>query len=185
MIKDLLNSAVDRMDAALDNLNSDLTAIRTGRASPALVEKLQVEYYGSNLPLIQLANISVPEARQLLIKPFDASSLRAIERAIQASELGLTPHSDGKQIRLNLPPLTEERRRDLVKLVNARLEETKVAMRNIRRDVLKDMRDYEKEKLISEDDLETGEEKLQKIVDEKIDEIEVIGIRKDKEIMEV
>jgi len=185
MIKDLLNSAVDRMDAALDNLNSDLTAIRTGRASPALVEKLQVEYYGSNLPLIQLANISVPEARQLLIKPFDASSLRAIERAIQASELGLTPHNDGKQIRLNLPPLTEERRRDLVKLVNARLEETKVAMRNIRRDVLKDMRDYEKEKLISEDDLETGEEKLQKIVDEKIDEIDVIGIRKDKEIMEV
>ena len=185
MIKDLLNSAVDRMDAALDNLNSDLTAIRTGRASPALVEKLQVEYYGSNLPLIQLANISVPEARQLLIKPFDAASLRAIERAIQASELGLTPNNDGKQIRLNLPPLTEERRRDLVKLVNARLEETKVAMRNIRRDVLKDMRDYEKEKLISEDDLETGEEKLQKIVDEKIDEIEVIGIRKDKEIMEV
>ena len=185
MIKDLLNSAVDRMDAALDNLNSDLTAIRTGRASPALVEKLQVEYYGSNLPLIQLANISVPEARQLLIKPFDASSLRAIERAIQASELGLTPNNDGKQIRLNLPPLTEERRRDLVKLVNGRLEETKVAMRNIRRDVLKDMRDYEKEKLISEDDLETGEEKLQKIVDEKIDEIEVIGIRKDKEIMEV
>jgi ribosome recycling factor len=185
MIKDLLNSAVDRMDAALDNLNSDLTAIRTGRASPALVEKLQVEYYGSNLPLIQLANISVPEARQLLIKPFDASSLRAIERAIQASELGLTPNNDGKQIRLNLPPLTEERRRDLVKLVNGRLEECKVAMRNIRRDVLKDMRDYEKEKLISEDDLETGEEKLQKIVDEKIDEIEVIGIRKDKEIMEV
>jgi len=185
MIKDLLNSAVDRMDAALDNLNSDLTAIRTGRASPALVEKLQVEYYGSNLPLIQLANISVPEARQLLIKPFDAASLRAIERAIQASELGLTPNNDGKQIRLNLPPLTEERRRDLVKLVNARLEETKVAMRNIRRDVLKDMRDYEKEKLISEDDLETGEEKLQKIVDEKIDEIDVIGIRKDKEIMEV
>jgi len=150
-----------------------------------LVEKLQVEYYGSNLPLIQLANISVPEARQLLIKPFDASSLRAIERAIQASELGLTPNNDGKQIRLNLPPLTEERRRDLVKLVNGRLEECKVAMRNIRRDVLKYMRDYEKEKLISEDDLETGEEKLQKIIDEKIDEVDNIGLRKDKEIMEV
>jgi len=185
MIKDLLNSAVDRMDAALDNLSSDLMSIRTGRASPALVEKLQVEYYGSNLPLIQLANISVPEARQLLIKPFDASSLRAIERAIQASELGLTPNNDGKQIRLNLPPLTEERRRDLVKLVNGRLEECKVAMRNIRRDVLKYMRDYEKEKLISEDDLETGEEKLQKIIDEKIDEVDNIGLRKDKEIMEV
>jgi len=185
MIKDLLDSAVDRMDAALDNLSSDLTAIRTGRASPALVEKLQVEYYGSNLPLIQLANISVPEARQLLIKPFDASSLKAIERAILASELGLTPNNDGKQIRLNLPPLTEERRRDLVKLVNARLEECKVAMRNIRRDILKDMRDYEKEKLISEDDLKVGEEKLQKIVEEKIEETDQIGLRKDKEIMEV
>ncbi len=185
MIKDLLDSAVDRMDAALDNLSSDLTAIRTGRASPALIEKLQVEYYGSNLPLIQLANISVPEARQLLIKPFDASSLKAIERAIQASELGLTPNNDGKQIRLNLPPLTEERRRDLVKLVNARLEECKVAMRNIRRDILKDMRDFEKEKLISEDELKVGEEKLQKIVDEKIEETDQIGLRKDKEIMEV
>lgn len=185
MIKDLLDSAVDRMDAALDNLSSDLTAIRTGRASPALVEKLQVEYYGSNLPLIQLANISVPEARQLLIKPFDASSLKTIERAILASELGLTPNNDGKQIRLNLPPLTEERRRDLVKLVNARLEECKVAMRNIRRDILKDMRDYEKEKLISEDDLKVGEEKLQKIVEEKIEETDQIGLRKDKEIMEV
>jgi ribosome recycling factor len=185
MIKDLLDSAVDRMDAALDNLSSDLTAIRTGRASPALVEKLQVEYYGSNLPLIQLANISVPEARQLLIKPFDASSLKAIERAILASELGLTPNNDGKQIRLNLPPLTEERRRDLVKLVNARLEECKVAMRNIRRDILKDMRDYEKEKLISEDDLKVGEEKLQKIVEEKIEETDQIGLRKEKEIMEV
>jgi ribosome recycling factor len=185
MIKDLLDSAVDRMDAALDNLSSDLIAIRTGRASPALVEKLQVEYYGSNLPLIQLANISVPEARQLLIKPFDASSLRAIEHAIQASELGLTPNNDGKQIRLNLPPLTEERRRDLVRIVNTRLEECKVAMRNIRRDIHKDMRDFEKEKLISEDELKTGEEKLQKIIDEKIDEIDDIGNRKEKEIMEV
>jgi ribosome recycling factor len=185
MIKDLLDSAVDRMDAALDNLSSDLIAIRTGRASPALVEKLQVEYYGSNMPLIQVANISVPEARQLLIKPFDTSSLRAIEHAIQASELGLTPNNDGKQIRLNLPPLTEERRRDLVRIVNTRLEECKVAMRNIRRDIHKDMRDFEKEKLISEDELKTGEEKLQKIIDEKIDEIDDIGNRKEKEIMEV
>ncbi|MEA4811442.1 MAG: ribosome recycling factor [Anaerolineaceae bacterium] len=185
MIKDLIETAESRMDSALDALSSDLIGIRTGRASPALVEKLQVEYYGSNLPLIQLANISVPEARQLLIKPFDASSLKAIERAILASELGLTPNNDGKQIRLNLPPLTEERRRDLVKLVNTRLEECKVAMRNIRRDILKDMRDFEKEKLISEDDLKTGEEKLQKVVDEKIAEIEAVGHRKEKEIMEV
>lgn len=185
MIKDLLKTAVDRMDSAIDVLSSDLLSIRTGRASPALVEKLQVEYYGSNLPLIQMANISVPEARQLLIKPFDASSLRAIERAIQASELGLTPNNDGKQIRLNLPALNEERRRDLVKLVKTRLEECKVAVRNVRRDVLKDMRDFEEEKLISEDDLKTGEEKLQKIVDEKIEEIDVVGLHKEKEIMEV
>ena len=185
MIKDLLDTAVHRMDSAIDVLSSDLLSIRTGRASPALVEKLQVEYYGSTLPLIQMANISVPEARQLLIKPFDASSLRAIERAIQASELGLTPNNDGKQIRLNLPPLNEERRRDLVKLVKTRLEECKVAVRNVRRDILKDMRDFEEEKLISEDDLKTGEENLQKIVEEKIEEIELVGHHKEKEIMEV
>jgi len=158
--------------------------IRTGRASPALVEKLQVEYYGSELTLIQLATISVPEARQLMIRPFDGSSLRAIERAIQASDLGLTPSNDGKVIRLNLPPLTEERRRDLVKMVNNRLEDARVAIRNIRRDSLKDLRDFEKEKMISEDELHQGEDELQDLTNEMIDQVAVIGKRKEEEIME-
>jgi len=146
MIAELMKEAEQRMQVTLDVLEEDLTAIRTGRASPALIEKLPVEYYGSTLPLIQLATISVPESRQLLIRPFDPSSLKAIEKAILASDLGLTPNNDGKSIRLNLPALTEERRRELVKVVNARLEECRVAVRNIRREVIKSLRDLEKEK---------------------------------------
>jgi ribosome recycling factor len=144
-----------------------------------------VEYYGATLPLIQMATISVPEARQLLIRPFDASTLKNIERAILASELGLTPNNDGKAIRLNLPPLTEERRRDLVRVVNSRLEECKVAVRNVRRDVIKDLKDFEKEKLISEDELTDAEEELKELTAEMIDSIDVIGDRKEKEILEV
>ncbi|NLC13520.1 MAG: ribosome recycling factor [Chloroflexi bacterium] len=184
MINDLMRDAKGRMQTALDVLNDDLVGIRTGRASPALVEKLQVEYYGSELTLIQLATISVPEARQLMIRPFDGSSLRAIERAIQASDLGLTPSNDGKVIRLNLPPLTEERRRDLVRMVNNRLEDARVAIRNIRRDTLKDLRDFEKEKMISEDELHQGEDELQDLTNEMIDQVAVIGKRKEEEIME-
>jgi ribosome recycling factor len=184
MIDDLIRESKQRMQGALDVLEDDLIAIRTGRASPALVEKLQVEYYGSNLSLIQLATISVPESRQLLIRPFDASSFKAIERAIQASDLGLTPNSDGKVIRLNLPPLTEERRRDLVKMVNSRLEDCRVAIRNIRRDSLKVLREFEKEKLISEDELKKGEGNLQDLTNEMVAEVDVIGARKEKEIME-
>ena len=184
MINDLLKDAKGRMQNALDVLSDDLVGIRTGRASPALVEKLQVEYYGSELALIQLATISVPEARQLMIRPFDGSSLRAIERAIQASDLGLTPNNDGKVIRLNLPPLTEERRRDLVRMVNNRLEDARVAIRNIRRDGLKDLRDFEKEKLISEDEMHEGEDELQDLTNEMIDQIAVIGKRKEEEVME-
>jgi ribosome recycling factor len=185
MIKDLLKDAEQRMQGALDVLEEDLMAIRTGRASPALIEKLQVEYYGSPLPLIQLATISVPEARQLLVRPFDGSMLKAIERGILASDLGITPNNDGKVIRLNLPPLNEERRRDLMKIVNNRLEESRVAMRNIRRDVIKDLKDLEKEKLISEDELEYAETELQELTHAKVDEVEEIGKHKEKEIMEV
>ncbi len=184
MINDLMRDAKGRMQTALDVLGDDLVGIRTGRASPALVEKLQVEYYGAELTLIQLATISVPEARQLMIRPFDGSSLRAIERAIQASDLGLTPSNDGKVIRLNLPPLTEERRRDLVKMVNNRLEDARVAIRNIRRDTLKDLRDFEKEKMISEDELHQGEDELQDLTNEMTDQVAVIGKRKEEEIME-
>ena len=153
MLKDAYNEAEARMKGAIEALEEDLSGIRTGRAQPALVEKLPVEYYGMPTPLVQLATISVPESRTLLIRPFDASTLRAIERAILASDLGLTPNNDGKAIRLNLPPLTEERRRDLVKVVHNRLEEARVAVRNVRRDRIKDLREFEEEKLISEDDL--------------------------------
>lgn len=184
MIDDLVKDTKGRMQSALDVLNEDLLGIRTGRASPALVEKLQVEYYGSELTLIQLATISVPESRQLMIRPFDGSSLRAIERAIQASDLGLTPQNDGKVIRLNLPPLTEERRRELVRIVNNRLEDGRVAIRNIRRDSLKELRDYENEKLISEDERHQGEKDLQSLTNDMIEEIAVIGKRKEEEIME-
>jgi len=185
VIKDTIKEAELRMKGALDALEGDLASIRTGRASPALVEKIPVEYYGAPTPLMQLASISVPEPRALLIRPFDPTTLRAIERAILASELGLTPNNDGKSIRLNLPPLTEERRRELVKVVNNRLEETRVAVRNVRRDIIKDLREFEHEKLISEDDLKKGEEELQKLTDRMIQQVDAIGERKSKEIMEV
>lgn len=185
MIKDILNSAETRMRGALQVLHDDLAAIRTGRASPGLVEKLPIEYYGAPTPLMQLASISVPEARTITIKPFDASTLKAIEKAIQTSDLRLNPNNDGKVIHLNLPPLNEERRRDLVKVVHHRLEETRVAVRNIRRDAHNDLRDFEKEKLISEDDLERGEEDLQKLTDKYVEEVATHGKAKESEIMEV
>jgi ribosome recycling factor len=185
MIKDILREAAERMQSALDGLEEDLSAIRTGRASPALVERLPVDYYGMNTPLIQLATISVPEPRQLLIRPFDPSTLKDIERAILVSDLGLTPNSDGKAIRLTLPQLTEQRRHELVKVVHNRMEETRVRVRNVRRDLIRDLRDFEDEGLISEDDQERGEKEIQDITDKMNKKIEEIGERKEKEIMEV
>ncbi len=185
MIKDLLKDADHRMQSAIKNLSDDLASIRTGRANPALVERLMVIYYETPTPLMQLATISVPEPRSLMIKPFDAGTLKDIEKAIQASDLGLTPNTDGKVIHLNLPPLNEERRHDLVKHVHARLEEARVAIRNIRRDSHNDMRDFEKEKLISEDDLKNGEEDLQKLTDKFIEEVGELGRKKEAEILEV
>lgn len=185
MIKETVKDAEVRMKGAIQSLEDDLAGIRTGRASPALVERLPVEYYGMPTPLMQLATISVPEPRVLQIRPFDPSTLKAIDRAILASELGLTPNNDGKAIRLTIPVLTEQRRRELVKLVHGRLEESRVAVRNVRRDLMKDLRDFEKEKLISEDDLEQGEVELQKLTDKMVQQIDVIGGHKEKEIMEV
>lgn len=185
MLNDIYSEARTRMKGALQALEEDLTGIRTGRANPALVEKLPVDYYGSPTPLQQLASIGVPEPRQLLIRPFDPSTVKDIERAIQSSDLGLTPNSDGKTIRLNLPPLTEERRRELVRIVKNRVEEARVAIRNVRRDSIRDLREFENEKLISEDELKSGEEELQKITDEFIDEVNQTGERKENEIMEV
>ncbi|MDY6874178.1 MAG: ribosome recycling factor [Chloroflexota bacterium] len=185
MIKDILREAAEKMQSALDTLENDLGAIRTGRASPGLVERLPVDYYGTNTPMIQLASISVPEPRQLLIRPFDPASLKDIERAIMVSDLGLTPNNDGKVIRLTIPQLTEERRKELVKIVHNRMEETRVRIRNIRRDMIKDVRDFEKEGIISEDDQERGEKDLQDLTDKFNERVEAIGEKKQKEIMEV
>jgi ribosome recycling factor len=185
VIKDLLKDIESRMRSAISVLEHDLSGIRTGRAHPGLVEKIHVEYYGADTPLIQLASISVPEPRSLLIKPFDKATLKAVERAILASDLGLTPNNDGQAIRLNLPILTEERRRDLVKVVNHRIEDSRVAVRNVRRDGMKELKEFENEKLISEDERKRGEEDLQKMVDKVITEIDAVGKRKEQEIMEV
>ncbi len=185
MIKETLRDAAERMQTALESLEEDLASIRTGRASPSLVERMPVEYYGMQTPMIQLASISVPEPRQLLIRPFDPATLKDIERAIMASDLGLTPNNDGKVIRLIIPQLTEERRHELVRVVHNRMEETRVRIRNVRRDLIKDLRDFEKEGLISEDDQERGEKDLQELTDKMIDKVDEIGERKEKEIMEV
>lgn len=185
MINDVLNDVKERMDKAIESLRHDLRTIRTGRASPALVEELQVEYYGMPTPLQQLAVISVPEARQILIKPYARNDIAAIERAIAKSDLGLTPNNDGEAIRLTLPALTEERRRDLTKQVARRGEEARVAVRNIRRDAIHELKEYEKEHLISEDDLKRGEEKVQERTDQHIKRIDEIVKEKDVEIMTV
>lgn len=184
-IKSLLKDAETRMHGAIQSLIDDLNGIRTGRASPALVERLPVEYYGTPTPLMNLASISVPEPRTLTIKPFDSGSLKDIEKAIRVSDLGLNPNSDGKVIHLNLPPLTEERRRELVKHMHHRLEEARIAVRNVRRDLHNDIREFEKEKLITEDDLKRGEDDLQKLTDKFVDEIAKLGQNKEKDIMEV
>jgi ribosome recycling factor len=185
MIKDALREAAERMQTALDLLEEDLSTIRTGRASPALVERMPVEYYGTNTPLIQLASISVPEPRQLLIRPFDPATLKDIDRAILSSDLGLNPNNDGKVIRLTMPQLTEERRHELVRVVHNRMEETRVKIRNVRRDILRDLREFEDEGLISEDDLKRGEKELQELTDKFNEKVQEIGDRKEKEIMEV
>ncbi len=185
MIKDLMRETEDHMKKTVHALEVDLSAIRTGRASPALVERLVVDYYDTPTQLQQLAVISAPEPQLLTIRPYDPGSLKNIERAILASELGLTPNNDGKMIRLALPPLTESRRNDLIKVVHKRLEEARVSIRNIRRDAHKDMRDFEKEGLISEDDLERGEEDLQKLTDKYVEQVAAVGQRKEDEIREV
>jgi ribosome recycling factor len=184
-IKDVLNDAEARMKSTLAVLEEDLMGMRTGRASTGLVEKLMVEYYGTATPLYQLATITVPEAQLIAIRPFDKSSLKAIEKAIQASELGLNPNNDGTIIRLNIPALTQERRHELQKIVHRRAEEARVAVRNVRRSAIDDLREFEKEKLISEDESKRGQDETQKLTDKYIHEIDEAGKRKEAEIMEV
>lgn len=185
MLKDVLKDAEERMEKTVEALQTDLRTIRTGRASPALVERVQVDYYGAPTPLIQLAGITVPEPRLLVIRPWDRGTLSTIEKALLKSDLGLTPTNDGQVIRLVIPQLTEERRRDLTKLVNKRVEEARVSIRNIRRDANDMLRDLEKEKLISEDELHEGRDEAQKLTDDFIKKVDEVGKAKEAEIMEV
>jgi len=173
------------MEKAMNVMVQELNAIRTGRANPSLVELLPIEYYGTQTALQELAGISVPESRSLLIRPYDPSSLKNIEKAILKSDLGLTPNNDGENIRLVLPTPTEDRRRELVKVVGIKAEEARIAIRNIRRDGIRNLRDFEDEAMITEDDLHRGEEKVQEITDNYTKKIEEVCERKESEIMEV
>jgi ribosome recycling factor len=185
MIDDVFRETEDRMRRAVEALRDDLMAVRTGRASPALMDRVRVDYYGTPTPLNQLASISAPEPRLLVVRPWDASALGAIEKAILKSDLGLTPSNDGKVIRLPIPQLTEERRRELARSVSQRVEEGHVALRNIRRDSLKDLQDLEKEKLIPEDEFYRAKDRLQQVTDKFIKEMDEIGRQKQAEILEV
>lgn len=185
MISELLEELRERMNKSVEVLQDDLLSIRTGRASPALVEKLQVEYYGAMTPLNQMASVAAPEPRLLVIRPWDPAALPDIERAILKSDLGLTPMNDGKLIRLSIPRLTEERRRELAKVVSRRVEEARIAIRNLRRDALQDLKEFEKEKMISEDEFFRGKDQIQDLTDEFIKNTDGIGERKEEELMEI
>ncbi len=185
MVEEVFKDVRSRMEKALEILREDLKALRTGRASPALLEKVKVEYYGTLVPLNQLASITAPEPRLLVVRPWDASALGAIEKAILKSDLGLTPMNDGKVIRINIPRLTEERRKELVKVLSKRLEEAKIAVRNCRRDGLEQLKELQEEKLISEDEFFRAKEKLDELTGEMIEKIDEIGEAKKKEIMEI
>lgn len=185
MAGDLFADAEHRMQGAVDALQRELQTVRTGRASPSLVERLPVEYYGNPTPLQQIAAIHATDARTLTIQPWDKKVLGDIEKAIQKSDLGLNPTNDGTVIRLTMPPLTEERRKDLSKVVHKKVDESKVAVRNIRRDAHDKLRDQEKKKEISADELKRGTDRLQKLTDKYIDELDKVGQAKEREILEV
>lgn len=185
MINDILNETKSKMKASLASFEEDLHGMRGNRASTGLVERLIVEYYGQETELRQLATISTPEAMQILIRPYDAGSVKAIEKAIQSSDIGINPNVDGQVIRLNMPPLTRERREQLVKLVGRRSEEARIAIRNIRRSANQDLQDFEKEKLISEDEQKRGMDEVQKLTDEYIEKIDQLGKEKERDLLEV
>jgi ribosome recycling factor len=185
MLEEVLAEAEKKMAKAIEVLQHDLATIRTGRASPALVDRLPVEYYGSEMPLNQLAGITAPEPRLLVIQPWDKGAIPAIEKAIMKSELGVTPSNDGTLIRIALPQMTEERRRDLVKVVHRRVEEGRVAVRNVRREAHDDLRTLRKENMATEDDLKQSEGRLQRLTDRYVNEADQLSQRKEAEVMEV
>ncbi len=180
-----MKNAESKMEKAIAVLQSDLAAIRAGRANPAILDKVTVEYYGVPTPIQQVGTIAVPEPRTITIQPWDASILGAIEKAILKSDVGITPNNDGKSIRLNFPPLTEERRKELVKSISKRGEECKVAVRNVRRDSLEGFKKQKKEGEITEDDLKNLETQIQKMTDKFVAQIDSIVSAKEKEILEV
>jgi ribosome recycling factor len=185
MIDDVHSEMKAAMAKSAEALTRELKRIRTGRASLALLDGIMVDYYGSSTPINQLASLSIPEARQILIQPWDSSSMQEIEKAIQKSELGLNPMNDGKIIRIVLPPLTEERRKELVKVVKKMGEEFKVQIRNHRRDANEMLKEMKKEKDISEDEMHKGQELVQKTTDEHIAKVDAIVAEKESEIMEI
>jgi ribosome recycling factor len=185
MLNDVYQETEERMEKAIAALTQELNSIRTGRANPSLVELLPIEYYGTQTPLQELASISIPESRSFLIRPYDPSSLKNIEKAILTSDLGLNPNNDGENIRLVLPTPTEERRLELVKILGIKAEDARISIRNIRRESIRNLRDFEEEKIITEDDQHRGEDKVQEITDNYIKNIDSICERKEKEIMEV
>ncbi len=185
MTEETLLDAIDKMEKAVEHVQILFTTVRTGRASPALVEKLMVDYYGSMVPVQQLAGFQVPEARQLIIKPHDRASLGAIEKAIRDSDLGVSPSNDGVIIRLNFPPLTEERRKEYVKIVKNMAEDGRVAVRNIRRDARKHLDASEKAAEISANELERAEKEIERITHEHVEMIDKAFGRKEQELLEV
>lgn len=185
MYDEIVDEATQKMKSTLSVFREELSKMRSGRASTALVDRMMVEYYGQDTELRQLASISTPEAMLILIRPYDKSSVRSIEKAIQMSDIGVNPNVDGENIRLNMPALTMERRKELVKFLNRRMEDTRVSIRNIRRSANSDLQDFEKEKLISEDERKRGEVEVQKLTDSFVQQIDELGADKEKDIMEV
>jgi len=185
MLDDILKTAEHKMTRAVEVLNNDLQSVRTGRASPALLDRVQVDYYGSPTPVNGVANITAPDARMVVISPWDRGMLGPIEKAIQKSDLGINPNNDGQVIRLVLPQLTEERRKDLVKQVHQRAEEARVAVRNCRRDAMDHLKKAEKEGGVSEEDERRAQDRLQKITDQFIKRVEDVSKKKQTEVLEV
>jgi ribosome recycling factor len=185
LIDELLDDAKGRMSKSVDATRNEFATVRTGRASPHLLDRVNVDYYGTSTPLKQLANIGAPEARLLVVTPYDKSSIKAIEKAIMESDLGLTPNNDGTVIRLSIPELTEERRKELVRVVRGIAEDGRVAVRNVRRDIMHDLRELKNEGEVGKDDEHRAEESLQKLTDERTGEIDNLLKGKEQEILEV
>jgi ribosome recycling factor len=185
IVKDLMDDAAERMRKSVEATSNEFATVRTGRASPHLLDRVQVDYYGAQTPLKQMANISTPEARLLSITPYDKSSIKSIEKAILESDVGLTPSNDGQIIRLVIPELTEERRRDLAKVLHRLAEEGRIGVRNVRRDVMHDLRELKNEGELGADDERRAETELQKLTDARIGDIDAALATKEQEILEV